>query len=40
MSIERTVHKDRSVSYKVSDFGKYVLELSEPILDKIKENLR
>ncbi len=38
--IDKKVHQDRSVTYKVSDFGKYVLELSEPILDKIRDNFK
>lgn len=38
--LEKKVHQDRSVWYKVSDFGKYVLELSEPILDKIRDNFK
>ncbi len=38
--VDRTVHQDRSVSYQISDFGKYVLELSEPILDKIRDTFK
>lgn len=38
--VERTVHQDRSVSYRISDFGKYVLELWELILDKIRDNFK
>lgn len=35
--IDRIVHDDRTVSYKISDFGKFILEDSQDILDKIKE---
>jgi hypothetical protein len=38
--VDRKVHTDRSVSYRVSPFGRNVLELSEPILDKIKEKMK
>jgi predicted transcriptional regulator len=37
--IERTVNQDRTVSYKISDFGKNVLELSQPLLQKIRQVL-
>jgi hypothetical protein len=38
--VDRKVHSDRSVSYSISAFGMNVLELSEPILDKIKEKMK
>jgi len=38
--VDRKVHVDRSVSYSISPFGRNVLELSEPILDKIKEKMK
>lgn len=33
--IDRRVSKDRSVMYSISPFGRNVLELSEPLVDKI-----
>ena len=38
--VDRKVHADRSVSYNISPFGRNVLELSEPILDQIKEKMK
>jgi hypothetical protein len=38
--VDRKVHSDRSVSYKISPFGMNVLDLSEPILDKIREKMK
>ena len=38
--VDRKVHEDRSVSYSISPFGRNVLELSEPILDRIKEEVK
>jgi len=38
--VDRKVHPDRSVSYKVSPFGKNVLALSEPLLERIKEEFK
>ena len=38
--VDRKVHDDRSVSYSISPFGKNVLELSEPLLHKIKETVK
>jgi DNA-binding HxlR family transcriptional regulator len=38
--VDRKVHDDRSVSYSISPFGKNVLELSEPLLHKIKEAVK
>ena len=38
--VEKKVHTDRSVSYSLSQFGKNVLELSEPILEEIKERFK
>ena len=38
--VDRKVHDDRGVSYSISPFGKNVLELSEPLLSKIKEAVK
>ena len=38
--IERTVHKDRTVSYKISPFGQNVMKLSEPIVQKIQQEFK
>jgi len=38
--VDRKVHDDRGVSYSISPFGKNVLELSEPLLGKIKEAVK
>ena len=38
--VDRKVHDDRGVSYSISPFGKNVLELSEPLLHKIKETVK
>lgn len=35
--VEREVYPDRHVSYKISTFGKDILELSKPLLNEIKE---
>lgn len=35
--LDRYVHPDRSVSYRISPFGKNILELSEPLLKTIKK---
>lgn len=34
--LDKKVHQDRSVSYSISPFGKNILDLSEPLLKKIK----
>ena len=38
--VDRKVSTDRSVSYKISQFGEHVLKLSEPLLDRIKEEIK
>ena len=38
--VERTVHKDRTVSYKISPFGENVLRLSEPIIKEIQQEFK
>lgn len=38
--VEKKVLPDRGVEYNISPFGKHVLELSEPLLDKIRETFR
>jgi hypothetical protein len=38
--VDRKVHDDRSVSYSISPFGKNVLELSEPLLHRIKDAVK
>ena len=35
--IDRIVHNDRTVSYRISDLGRFILEDSEDILDKVKQ---
>lgn len=35
--LEKQILSDRGVPYSISPFGKNVLELSEPILEKIRE---
>lgn len=37
--VDRAVGQDRSVSYKISPLGKNVLNLSSPVLDKIKQSI-
>jgi len=34
--VDRKVHDDRGVSHSISPFGKNVLELSEPLLHKLR----
>jgi DNA-binding HxlR family transcriptional regulator len=38
--VDRKVHEDRSVSYSISPFGKNLLQLSEPLLNKIAEEFK
>jgi DNA-binding IclR family transcriptional regulator len=38
--LEKKVHQDRSVWYSISPFGKNVLRLSEPLVEKIQEKMK
>ena len=38
--VDRKVHEDRSVSYSISPFGKNLLQLSKPLLNKIAEEFK
>jgi DNA-binding HxlR family transcriptional regulator len=38
--VERDVHKDRSVHYKLAPFGQHVLKLSEPLIQKIQQEFK
>ena len=37
--VEKTVGDDRGVTYSIGPFGKHVLELSKPLLSKIKQEI-
>ena len=38
--VDKQVLPDRGVEYSISPFGKNVLELSQPILERIKEKFK
>lgn len=38
--VDKKVHQDRSVWYNISTFGKNVLDLSEPLVEKINEKFK